>query len=240
MKNALLITILLATSLSAFAAGNLEKALPSKLRNHLTISSVELKDVTSFYPETSLTESQDGPGGLLGQLNGAGAYLDAADVIVDKVINIGTKIWNVVEKGHPVANFSQFSANALPEKALRWNQLQNWKSPTSKVYAAIYKNLYGMEVVRFVYRINVLYGGDVGGIGRYIGYTNIEPVEMTTAYLYNFDAQAKVSATYNMGSSASPVAGMMLNVTWTVKTILKSSTESHTFVIDGLGNIRPQ
>ena len=58
---------------------------------------------------------------------------------------------------------------------------------------------------------------------HYFVLRNIEPVEMTTAYLYNFDAQAKVSATYNLGTSANPVAGMMLNVTWTVKTIIKSS-----------------
>ncbi len=251
MKNTLLITILLTTSLSAFAARSKmsnSNLLPKETRDHLTISSVELKDVTDLYPEESASDAMDtiekltdsNPESLLGKLNGVSAYLSAADVIVDKIINIGTKIWNVVEKGKPISNFNRFTANALPAKALRWNQLQNWRSPTSRVYSAIYKNVYGVEVVRFVYRVVLLYGGDVGGTGRYIGYTSVEPLEMTVGYLYNFDAQAKVNAVYNMGTSTNPVAGMLLNVSWTVKTILKTSTESHTFVIDGLGNIREQ
>ena len=92
-------------------------------------------------------------------------------------------------------------------------------------------------MVRFVYRVVLLYGGDVSGIGRYIGFASIEPLEMTTAYLYRFDAQAKVDAVYNMGNSQSPVAGMLLNLKWNISTILKTSSESHTFTLTGTGDI---
>ena len=244
--NKILVSTVLLTSLSAFAAkSNSADQISAETRNHLTISSVEVQDLTYLYPNqapsmyqiNSQLEEMQRSGNAIDSLNKAAAVLDAADVVVDKIINIGTKIWNVVEKGKPVASYRSAQANALPQNALRWDQLQNWQQPTSVVKAVVYKNLYGIEVVRFVYRIVLLYGGDVSGIGRYIGYASVEPLEMTTAYLYKFDAQAKVDAVYNMGSSANPVAGMLLNVNWTISTILKTSTESHTFTMTGNGDI---
>lgn len=243
MKNAIIITIM-TCSLSAFAnQADRARGLTKDTRDHLTITSVEVLDVTEHYPEINESnllkyDNQAYEESALGGLGRGMAYLEAADVAVDKIINIGTKIWNVIEKGRPVSNFSNQTANALPQGAQRWNQLQNWKTPTSKVYAAVYKNLYGAEVVRFVYRVVLLAGGDVSGIGRYIGYASVEPVEMTTAYLYNFDARASVESVYNLGTSANPVAGMLLKVTWTVKTVLKSTTVTKSFTLDGNGSIR--
>jgi hypothetical protein len=241
--NTVILSAVLLTSLSATAARNANQ-LTEDQRKHLTIGSVETHDLTYLYKDSeSNTEKainaalerkaladQAESGGLI-------ARLTAAEVVVDKIINIGTKIWNVIERGRPVANYSSQRANALPQNTRRWDQLQNWQRPTSRVQSVVYKNLYGMEVVRFTYRVISLYGGDVSGIGRYIGYATVEPLEMTVAFMYTFNAGAKVDAVYNMGSSANPVAGMLMNVNWTISTILKSSTESHSYTLDGRGNI---
>lgn len=244
--NTVILSAVLLTSLSATAAGSARQVTEDQ-RKHLTIGSVETQDLTYIYRDSeSHTENainaaldrqafaeQTESGGLAGLT----AKLTAAEVVVDKIINIGTKIWNVIEKGRPVANYSAQKATALPQNVRRWDQLQNWQRPTSRVQSVVYKNLYGIEVVRFTYRVISLYGGDVSGIGRYIGYATVEPLEMTVAFMYSFSAGAKVDAVYNMGSSANPVAGMLLNVNWTISTILKSSTESHSFALDGRGNI---
>ena len=242
MKNAVILTIL-ACSLNALAYNvDFANRMAKETRDHLTITSIEIQDVSDLYPEAndSIIQNNNFEESTMGGMGRGMVYLEAADVAVDKIINIGTKIWNVIEKGKPIANYSNQTANALPQGALRWNQLQNWKQPTSKVYSAVYKNLYGVEVIRFVYRVVLLAGGNVGGVGKYIGYASVEPVEMTTAYMYNFDAKATVESVYNLGSSSNPVAGMLLKLTWTVKTVLKTTTQTKSFNLDGNGNIRLQ
>lgn len=210
--------------------------LSDQTLNHLTISSVEITDVTNEFNEYSYDYE------YINEVNRwiskpIDSTIDKVDLIVDKVINIGQKIWNVVEKGKPVANYSSASANALPENATRWNQLESWSVPKSKIVSVVYKNVYGLEVIRFTYRIVLLYGGSVGGVGKYIGYANVEPLEMTTAYMYTFNVKAAVEAVYNMGTKKNPLAGMILNINWTVETVLKKSTMTHTYALDGLGNI---
>lgn len=249
---------LLLTSLNAFAYVPKTKApsLSITAQKHLTISSVEVHDISEEYPDYNLqmessasdllkeaaddviNKAKDDANDALLNATPVGRALNMADLIVDKVINIGTKIWTVVEKGRPVSSYTSAKANALPQNALRWEQLSNWQAPKSKVISVVYKNLYGMEVVRFTYRIVLLYGGTVDGVGRYIGYAAVEPLEMTTAYMYTFNAKASVEAVYNMGTSADPLAGMILNINWTIETVLKKSTVTHTYNLDGLGNIK--
>lgn len=244
--NTVILSAVLLTSLTATAGRSAN--LSEDQRKHLTIGSVETHDLTYLYKDSeshtekaiidalerkALAEQAESGG-----LQGAIAQLTAAEVVVDKIINIGTKIWNVIEAGRPVANYAAQKATALPQNARRWDQLQNWRRPTSRVQSVVYKNLLGFEVVRFTYRVISLYGGDVSGIGRYIGYATVEPLEMTVAFMYSFNAGAKVDAVYNMGSSANPVAGMLMNVNWTISTVLKSSTESHSYTLDGRGNIQ--
>ena len=55
--------------------------------------------------------------------------------------------------------------------------------------------------------------------------------------MYTFNVKAAVDAVYNMGTKTNPLAGMILNINWTVETVLKKSTMTHTYVLDGLGNI---
>lgn len=231
----LLIITSLFLSLNVFAAAP-KKQLSQQTKNALTIKSVEVTDLTEQYQMyENLFESSTDDAIL--NTNPYGRALNVADVVVDKVINIGQKVWNVVEKGRPIQNYSRMTGSALPQRALSWTQLQNWSRPTSRVYSVSYKNLYGMEVVKLVYRVIMVYGGDVGGVGRYIGYTTVEPVSVYTAYMFTFNAKVSVQSVYNMGSSHNPVAGMLLNISWTVETVLQKSSESRTYALDGNGGI---
>lgn len=197
--------------------------------NYLTPTSVEVNDLTYLY--------ENAPTKDLADLAPIADTVKQAELIVDKIINIGQKIWNVVEKGKPSATYTSAKASAVPANTTRWDQLENWKAPRSKVISVVYKNLYGAEVVRFIYRINLLYGGSANGIGKYIGYASVEPVEISVSYMYTFNATASVDAVYNMGTNATPLAGMLLSINWTVETVLKKTTQTHTFTLDGNGNI---
>lgn len=225
-----------------------------QLTQHLSISTVEVTDVTEKYEKlqnskTSLAQAQAQiqepvvkPTSMLGSENKDGltsqswlGALTEAEVVVDQVINIGTKIWNVVVKGKPVTSYKQAKANALPQNLQSWQQLEGWSQPQAKYYQIIYKNLYGIEVVKLVYKIIYLTGGSFNGQGKYIGYVSVEPREMKTAYMYTFNVQAQVESVFNKGTKESPVAAMIININWTVETVLKTETQSHSYTIDGLG-----
>ncbi len=212
-------------------------------QNYLTIRSVEFKDLTNEYRAkdhgqlTQLKTIAPAAKNLSNPFGPISGTLNQADLIVDKIINIGQKIWTVVDKGRPVQNFQNSVASALPANANSWTDLVSWKQPESKVIGISYKNLYGMEVVRFVYRIILLSGGSVNGVGNYIGYAAVEPVEMETSYMYTFDSQAVVVNIFNKGTHENPLAGMILTVRWSVETVVKKSVGSQTFFLDGAGNI---
>lgn len=243
----IIIFLVLIKSISSMASSD-KSLLSQATENYLTIDSVEIVDLTEKYKDKATHEKLNlhvqsvakkmNMSKLQSQLNGASATLDLIDLNLDKVINIGTKVWNVVEKGKPIQNYSSTVATALPEGTRSWTDLENWKDPETKVYGVSYKNIYGMEVVRFVYRVILVAGGDVRGIGKYIGYAAIEPVKMETAYLYKFDAVAEVMNVSNKGSHENPLAGMVITLRWDISTILKVSHDSHTFFLDGNGKIQ--
>jgi hypothetical protein len=209
--------------------------------DHLTIASVEVNEVEAEVNESGASENEVEVDKVeTKETTESIDLLDAKLDLIDKIINIGSKLWNIVEKGKPVANYSGEKASALPQRALHWDQLSNWQIPKSKIINVSYKNLYGIEVVRFSYRIILLYGGSVNGVGRYIGYASVVPIEMKTAYMYTFNANANVDAVFNLGTSQDPVAGMVLNINWTVETVLSKVTITQTYNLDGLGNIDAQ
>lgn len=240
--------VILTMSLSAHASND-----RANDRRYLTVNRVEIKDVTDRYPQDSATTESlaiaslnsnlmsdaapFNPGDLLRRRSGT--PLDRAEVVVDQIINIGNKIWAVIERGRPVQNFNRTTATALPAGAQSWQQLENWQRPTSRVLEATYKNLYGMEVVKFVYRVILLHGGTVSGTGRYIGYAAVEPVSIYTMWGFTFNASAAVPTVYNLGSRTAPVAGMIMNINWTVETVFQKFNEGHSLTLDGRGNIQP-
>lgn len=224
------------TSLTALSST--ANAFTEQERKELTIGSVEIKDLTSQYPEVPSARQLYEAAPLYENLGGAAAALTQAEVVVDRIINIGTKIWNVVEAGRPVASYTNNRATALPQGARSWNQLENWQQPRSRVVGITYKNLFGVEVAKMVFRIVLLYGGSVEGTGRYIGYASVEPVVYDTAWGYTMNASAGADSVFNLGTQRSPVGGMILNINYSVSTVLMSRTGTSTFTLDGNGGIR--
>ena len=161
--------------------------------------------------------------------------LDAAEVILDKILAIGRKIWNVVENNRPVSSFSTANASALPQGALSWQQLAGWQTPRSYVYRVTYENLYGIDVVDFSYRVVFTPGGSVAGRGQYLSNVTLLPNTIDVAWGYTFNANAAIVNTVNAGSNANPVAAMELLLNWSIETPLKSSKNSASYYVRGDG-----
>ena len=164
--------------------------------------------------------------------------VDAIDIIVDKIINIGKKIWAIVDAGKPVVNVKVDTANALPAGVRCWDELEGWQAPTSKLYQMAYENGFGSTVVAYNFRVSFISGGSYKGQGKYITLASVQPAKIEVAWGFRFDAVANVPMVFNQGSHVDPLAGMQLAMNWQVSSPLKQIQQAENFFINGAGVIQ--
>lgn len=206
-----------------------------KIRSDLMFGSIETFDLTDHTDTLSINTSSISTSSS--DTNSLTKEINEGVVVADKIINLGEKVWNIVQKGRASISYSGSMASALPAHVNSWEQLESWKTPQTKVVRMIYKNIFGLEVARFTYRIILLYGGRSNGVGEYIGYATIEPLEIISSYLYDINAKASVASVYNKGDSKNPIAAMILNIEWSIETVFKKVFIKHAYNLDGSGNI---
>lgn len=157
------------------------------------------------------------------------------EIFVDRIINIGRKIWAVVESGRPAVDLKVDVAHALPQGLFCWTDLSGWQMPQSKTYNVTYRNGFGTKVVDFAYRVVYTHGGNYRGVGNYITNAAVIPVKVDVAWGFTFNVKAEVPIVFNRGSADNPMAGMQLNINWNVKTAVKYSERTEMFAIGGDG-----
>ena len=164
--------------------------------------------------------------------------INTVDLIVDKIINIGRKLWNIVEAGKPVSNLKADVATALPMGAKCWTDLQSWQMPQSKTYEVAFENGFGSEVVKMSYRVLWLPGGQANGVGSYIGYATIVPVDISVSWGFSMNANVSIPTVFNMGTKEAPVGAMQMNMQYRIESPFKTIDQGQAFVIDGRGNFK--
>lgn len=199
--------------------------------DYFSIGSVEVEEITDsefvgeleLYPHAEQFTNQDGK-------------QSSGDFDLSEIINLGKKIWAVIEKNKPVVNIKVDKATALPKGAKSWNALSGWQSPKTKVFKMTYKNNFGMKVVEFAYRVNFTYGGNVDGIGAYIARATVVPAYLDVAWGYKFGAFAKVPNVLNVGNKTRPIGAAELEMVWTVDTVMKHHQMSTNYFVTGEGS----
>ena len=164
--------------------------------------------------------------------------IDQVDIILDKIINIGKKVWAIAELGRPVYDYTTEAATALPYGVKSWKSLQSWQPLKSSTWSVSYKNGYGAEVVKFEYKVVYLAGGNLNGKGKYIGYAIVMPVKLNVAWGFTFNAMASVPVVYNIGTNEDPVAAMSLDIKWSVDTVLKHIEQTEVFNLTATGELK--
>ena len=197
------------------------------------VQSVELRQIEDSLSTLSLNTNDCAE---LNSLGDAESILD--EVSWDQIVNIGEKVWDIVEKGKPVVHMQTPVANALPRGLRCWTDLEHWQAPRTSTYEVKYKNGLGMDVVTFRFRLHYTYGGGKAERGQYLANVSVLPAELSVIWGYNFDAKVEVQPAINLGSSENPLGGLELNVRWIVKTILKESVNSFHFFVQGDGVIK--
>lgn len=217
-------TLSLLFSLSSFA----QTANSNKIQFVSKTVAVEDFEVNQLTPSSTLG------GSITDILN----PLNEVNIVMDQIVNMGQRVWNIVAKGKPVVNYQQYTASALPSGIEAWQQMQGWagKAITQEISVI---NGFGTEKVKFVYRVVFLYNGNVNGTGKYLGYATIEPANIKVGWGgYTFNAQVAVPEVFNMGTSANPIAGMKIQVKYSVDTIVQHDEYTDSFFITGSGKLQ--
>jgi hypothetical protein len=158
-------------------------------------------------------------------------------VVIDQMINLGQKIWSIIEANKPVVNVQTQYATALPQGITSWGQLAGWKPPEGSVYGFSAKNAYGIKVIDVSYQVLRTYGGNYNGKGKFLTAVTIQPLSVNVAWGYTFNMTVEIPDTsiVNVGTTQDPVAAMQPLVKWTVSTALKSSSGQSTYYVQGDG-----
>lgn len=156
-------------------------------------------------------------------------------VSLEDIVMIGEQVWKIVEQNKPVVTFKAPVVHALPRGLSCWSDLEQWQPPKTRTFEVIYLNGFNMEAVKFRFRLHYTYGGGSQGKGRYLANVTVMPAELNVLWGYNFDAFVEAVDAVNLGTRESPLAGLELNMKWTVRTWAKESQSTFHFFVQGDG-----
>lgn len=156
---------------------------------------------------------------------------------LNHIISIGKEVWELVKTGKPVVDVQRDEIAVLPLRVECWRHLEGWHNPVVKAYRTRIKNLYGMTVVDFTYKVISYYGGSYRGIGKYLARVSVVPVETSVAPWWEFNAAVRVPGVFNYGTVQDPVASVEIEVSTSVRTVLTHRDQVDNYLIKGNGEL---
>lgn len=159
-------------------------------------------------------------------------------VLLDTIINIGTKVWTIIDKNKPVVDVKTQYATALPKGITSPMQLAGWRPPKGAIYGMTAKNAYGQTVVSVKWQVLRTYGGSYHGKGKYLTAVTVQPLQVDVLWGYKFSLDASVPdvTVINAGTDTDPVAGMSPVLQWRIQTAIKDSTGKAGYYVAGDGS----
>lgn len=163
--------------------------------------------------------------------------LDDSLVIIERIVNIASKFWEMVVSNKPALNLDIKYACALPFGVSGPAELQGWSKPKSYLLSFYFENLYGIDVIRVSYQVTYVYGGNYNGKGKYLAAVWAIPVNVDVMWGFNFNMQAYVpdQTIVNVGTSKNPIAALQLKVSWSASSILRQIDGTSVYYIQGDG-----
>lgn len=154
-------------------------------------------------------------------------------VIIDQIINLGEKIWTIIEKNHPVVNINYQYANALPQGVKNSSELEGFSDLVFRSYRMYGKNLFGITVYDVTYTLVHRYGGSYNGKGRYLENVTVLPHNVEVAWGYTVTLNVNSVSVLNVGTKENPIGAVTMGLDFNVHTVLKSADFKSVFGFRG-------
>ncbi len=158
-------------------------------------------------------------------------------VSIDTIVNIASKIWQIVQANVPVVNIETKYATAYPQGVTSASQLAQWSRPKSYVYGFYAENLYGSVMIDCKYKVSFAYNGAYKGKGKYLTAVAVIPTVTQVGWGYKFYMSASVpdSTIANVGTDTDPVAAMQMKLMWKMATVIKEVDGASVYYVQGDG-----
>lgn len=160
---------------------------------------------------------------------------------IDKLIALGTKIWEIVKKGKPVTNLSFAKpVSVLPNgetPQTAFNQMTGWSAPTARKYKVEYTNLLGMNVISFDYTVYFQHSGQYQDKGDYITGLTVRASNIAVSWGFEFNASSELETISNRGSRDNPMAAATIRINYQASSVLRDIQSSQSFHVSGNGEI---
>lgn len=164
--------------------------------------------------------------------NAYGSELEAG-VDWAAIVNIGKKVWAIVEANKPVVNISYDYATALPRGITNAGDLDGFSDLQYRSYRMYGTNGFGMSVYDVTYTLVHQYGGSYEGRGSYLATTAVIPSKVDVLWGYTVGLNVTNVSTLNVGSAAAPVGSAAMELSFKVSTVLKSHTTTTLYQFRG-------
>jgi len=159
-------------------------------------------------------------------------------VVIDKIVNLAKKIWDIIKENQPSIDTKTCYANAIPDGITSWTQLQQWSPPKTATYGFYAKNMYGSKTIEVVFQVVRTDGGNYKGKGKYLNGVSVQPLKVEASWGYKFTMAAEVPSVANVGTSEDPIASMLLRLNYKIETVVKHSEGTYVYYTQGDGAFR--
>jgi len=148
----------------------------------------------------------------------------ADDIDIDKIIAIGKAIWEIIKANAPVVNYKTDWAGAVP-KGVDWMELEGFKDVNWGPFGWTFKNVYGATTAEFKWKFAWTCKGSYQGHGKFLVNVGAAVEKIYAAWGFTVNVNANVDQTpTNYGTKVDPIAGLNIDVSIEVKTVLQSQT----------------
>lgn len=156
-----------------------------------------------------------------------------SDISIDQLVTIGKLAWDIVEKGKPVVNLNTDWSAVIP-KGVNFDDLEYFTDAKWTGFGWVYKNMYGMENVRFKWDFVFACRGSYGGKGAFLMHAGTAISELYSSWGYTVNVNVTVdNKPINYGSKIDPIAGMPIDVSISVKSVLQSFDNRYSVILKG-------
>lgn len=152
-------------------------------------------------------------------------------VLIEKIINLGQKIWKIIEDNKPVVNVKYMFANAVPKGVKSTEDLDGFTPIQYKSFRVYGKNGFGSTVYDLTYTLLHRYNGTYEGRGRYLDAVTVLPHKLDVLWGYKVNYNVDRVSTVNLGTKDAPIASVLMEMTFKVATVMKESriTQAYEF-----------
>ncbi len=239
MKKSILLGFVM-TSFVATAQASLDPA-------YFSVGSVEVREMPSDH-QALVNEIQKGDDAVNAatdiwfekadaplDVDTLGSMIGLTGSEVGVFIAVGKEIWTIIKENQPVMNTTYNAVSVLPKEVTAWDQMAGWQAPKSTVYQVTYKNFYGVDVIRFSYRLTYTSGGTYNGKGQYLSNVSVSPVHVRVLWGFELNSDVKIKNIQNTASLDSPVPGVEVEVGYNISTIFVKEENAQVFYVRGDG-----